>query len=496
MATLIANDPGALPDDLPPEDTLPEGAHPRLTLLWLAATLVLFVGMVVLGILMRGVQANVADPVAPNFYAFMTLHGLGMAGAMFVGAMACSCYYLGRYVRPSAWVSGFALAGTLAGVVILAVSTLYGGFAAGWYFLHPLPFSAMGGWPIWSAFVFLAGLTTLGVSWLVWCVDGLRAIAARYPLPQALGWHYITGKEQPEVPPIVLITTVALVALFGALVAAVIVVALFLLEYAQGKPSDPLLMKNLTFFFGHTLVNITMYLGVGVVYELFPEYCGRPWKANRVVAISWNVVLLLVMVAYLHHLYMDFAQPPLLQALGQVASYMSALPAAVVSIYGGLIMVIRARMRWTLTSTFLFLGLMGWSLGGIAAVTDSTIMVNLRFHNTLWVPGHFHTYMLLGVCLMMMGAAYRIVYERAGVEERPSAVVPWLFLLGGYGFVAMFYAAGADGIPRRYATYPDALSHGATYARIALGFIAVYCVGLVGYLWKVASRWPKAFARS
>lgn len=495
MALKIADAYPSLPLE-PERAPTPEGAHPRLTLLWLGASLLLFVGMLVLGVIMRAVQGNLAPDMASHFYAFMTFHGLGMAGSMFVGAMAAASYFLGRYVKPSAKASAVALGGTLLGVVILAVATLVGGFAAGWYFLHPLPFSQMGGWPIWTAWTFLASLTVLGVSWLVWTVDNLRAIAAEYPLPQALGWHLIMGREKPEVPPIVMIITVALIALFGALVAAVIVVVLFALEAYQGKPSDPLLMKNLIFFFGHTLVNITMYLGVGVVYEILPEYTGRPWKANRVVAISWNAVLALVALAYLHHLYMDFAQPPLLQALGQVASYMSALPAAIVSIYSGLMQVIRTKMRWTMSSTFMFLGLLGWSIGGIAAVTDSTIMVNLRFHNTLWVPGHFHTYMLLGLTLMMMGAAYRICVERAGTEEKVVKAVPWLFLLGGYGFVAMFYAAGADGIPRRYATYPTELGHGATYAQIALGFLAVYGLGLVVYLWEVGRNWRKAITNA
>lgn len=496
MATQVATPYFEPAGDEPGSGTAPAGAQPRLTLLWLATSILVFVIMLVLGIAMRAVQANMAPAIADRFYAFMTLHGLGMAGSMFIGAMAAATYFLGRYVQTSAKASGIALAGTLVGVGVLVVATLVGGFAAGWYFLHPLPFSAMGGWPLWTAYTFMAGLAVLGVSWLVWTVDVLRAIAQRYPLPQALGWHYITGKEGPEVPPIVMITTVALIALFAALVAAVVVVVLFLSEGPQGRPNDPLLMKNLIFFFGHTLVNITMYLGVGVVYELLPEYFGRPWPANRVVAVSWNTVLALVLLAYLHHLYMDYAQPPFLQAIGQVASYMSALPAAVVSIYGGLMVVAHAKARWTLSSSFMFLGLLGWSIGGIAAVTDSTIMVNLRFHNTLWVPGHFHTYMLLGVCMMMLGAAYRICAERSGVPEVRAGLTPWLYLLGGYGFVGAFYAAGADGIPRRYALYPAGLAHGATYAQIALGFLAVLVVGLGIYLWEVGRQWPRAFFKA
>jgi cytochrome c oxidase subunit 1 len=114
--------------------------------------------------------------------------------------------------------------------------------------------------------------------------------------------------------------------------------------------NDALLMKNRAFFFGHVLVNITMYLGVAIVYELLPAYAGRPWKTNKIMALAWNTVLFLVMFAYLHHLYMDFAQPQWLQYLGQISSYMISVPAAVVSIFGALLLVYRSRMRWNLVS--------------------------------------------------------------------------------------------------------------------------------------------------
>lgn len=79
---------------------------------------------------------------------------------------------------------------------------------------------------------------------------------------------------------------------------------------------DPLLMKNLVFLFGHTLVNITMFLGIAVVYELLPGFSGRPCKTNRIVALSWNLTFMLVLVAFFYHLYMEFVQPLAFQYLG------------------------------------------------------------------------------------------------------------------------------------------------------------------------------------
>jgi cytochrome c oxidase subunit 1 len=251
--------------------------------------------------------------------------------------------------------------------------------------------------------MFLCALAVLGVAWTVWSLDILRAIAQRHSFGTALGWHYLRGQSEPAVQPIVLITTVSLIVALAGFVAAVIVLALFVAQWLGWLSVDALLMKNLTFLFGHNLVNITLYLGVGIVYELLPAYTGRPWKTNRVVVLAWSAVLLFVLFAYFHHLYMDFAQPRWVQTLGQIASYSLSVPAAVVSVFGTLALVYAARMRWTLTSMLFLLGIMGWAVGGVAAVIDSTVAVNFVFHNTLWVPAHFHTYYLMGVVFMIMG---------------------------------------------------------------------------------------------
>src|SRR5262249_407560 len=126
-----------------------------------------------------------------------------------------------------------------------------------------------------------------------------------------------------------------------------------------------------------------------MVYEIMPAYTGRPWKSNALVAASWNLVVLLVMFAYLHHLYMDFAQPQWLQVTGQLASYLISVPAAVVTIFSTLVLVYGSTMRWKLPSVMLYLGVMGWAIGGVAAAVGSTVLVNRAFYKTPWGPGPF-----------------------------------------------------------------------------------------------------------
>jgi cytochrome c oxidase subunit 1 len=470
----------------------------RVTLVWMGTMIVLFPLLIALGYYMRMFQANMFPTVRPEwFYAVLTLHGIGMVGNWFIGGMAAASYLLARYTRPSIRVSWFAYIGTLVGLGLLIASTLGGLFGAGWYFLYPLPMYSQGTWPAWATGCFFASLAVLGVVWMIWSLDVMRAIVKRYGFGRSLAWHYLKGGKEPEVPPLALITMVALIPAVACFIDAVVLLVLYAAQWQiKGFVDNALLMKNLTFFFGHIIANITMYLGVAVVYDMLPTFTkGRTWKTNRIVSLSWNSVLVMVFLAYFHHLYMDFAQPLMAQQMGQMMSYFSSIPAAVVSIFGGLALVYCARMRWTLGSLLMFLGLMGWAIGGVGAVIDSTVALNFRFHNTLWVPAHFHTYYLMGVVLMLLGFTSELGVDLTGIPESKLArrMILWLFLIGGYGFLMMFFWAGAHSIPRRYAVYPALLGSGATDAHIAVAFISLFLIGVLYFLWETGRRCVRAY---
>jgi heme/copper-type cytochrome/quinol oxidase subunit 1 len=85
--------------------------------------------------------------------------------------------------------------------------------------------------------------------------------------------------------------------------------------------------------------------------------------------------------------------------------------------------------------------------------------------------------------------------DLSGLPEKPSLskLTVILLLLGGYGFLSMFYWAGAHSVPRRYAIYPSEVAQGTLYARIAFGFITVLLCGILLYLWETGKRCLKAF---
>jgi cytochrome c oxidase subunit 1 len=426
--------------------------------LYVGTGLALFALMGVLGLLMRLSQADVIALGPAWFYRVMTLHGAGMLAGLLLAQMGVMWFAL-RDVVPLDTRRALAAYGAfVVGAVLVVVAVLFGGFASGWTFLWPLPFLSQGAWDDWASGAFLVGLLAIGAGFMVYCIDVLSAATARFGgLGRTLGLAYLRGRDDDPPPPQVIGgTVVALEGLIASVVGATILAALLGRLLDPEIAIDALWAKNLTYFFGHSYANLIIYLAVGGLYVLLPQYAGRPWKTTKPIVIGWMATLVFVATAYSHHLYMDFVQPTTLQVVSYVSSSGAAVPVLVVTIFTGMMLVWGSRYRWTLASTLLYLGFAGWAIGGAAAVIDSIIAVNFRLHNTVWVPAHFHTYLLLAVVFWSLAVAAHFLERAAGRGPRRGLLVGSLALMlaGGYGLVGVWYAAGALGVPRRYAVQP------------------------------------------
>jgi cytochrome c oxidase subunit I len=140
-------------------------------------------------------------------------------------------------------------------------------------------------------------------------------------------------------------------------------------------------------------------------------------------------------------------------------------------------------MRWTVTTIFVALGLWGWVFGGLGALLDATIPINQVMHNTMWVPAHFHTYYLLGAVAFSWAYMHHVIATLShAADSGVSRAAAWLYGFGGAGFVLMFFIAGANSVPRRYAVHP---AQWQIYPRIAVPFVLLLAVSLTWLTWIV-----------
>lgn len=101
---------------------------------------------------------------------------------------------------------------------------------------------------------------------------------------------------------------------------------------------------------------------------------------------------------------------------------------------------------------FLSLVIFGF-LGGITGVTLGTQQINIIAHNTLRIPGHFHTTVVGGTTLAFMALTYYVVpliFRREFPARALARLQPWIFAAGVVLLSLGMSFAGSYGVPRRH----------------------------------------------
>jgi cytochrome c oxidase subunit 1 len=451
-----------------------------------------FLLMMIAGALFRSVQAAWM-PIPPNFaYELMTLHGAGMVGVSGLAGAAVMWYFLRRYVALSTGMFLAMLALSLVGVVMILAAIGIGRFAGAWTFLYPLPAKSAGVWGPHAAGAFVGGLVFIGVGFLLFYLDCAIAIIRRYgSLVKSLGLDQLfgSGPVDTSLPPTVVASTMVIIINVLGILAGAVVLVMSLVNIYLGVAFDPLLMKNLIFFFGHVFINATIYMAVIGVYEIVPRYTKRPWTISRPFLASWAAATLIVMAVYPHHLLMDYVMPKWMVVTGQVLSYLSGLPVLFVTVYGALTNIHRSGLAWDLPLRLLVFSLFGWAAGVIPAIIDGVIRVNLVMHNTQWVPGHFHFYLLLGLVPMLLGTLLYACTRGEWKETALDRTAFWTYGAAGAVFCFVFLAGGWQGVPRRFAVHDTAWLGFAQLGTLAavLVLVAALVLGV-----RLLARLPRA----
>ncbi|MBW7920939.1 MAG: cbb3-type cytochrome c oxidase subunit I [Rubellimicrobium sp.] len=452
--------------------------------------------MMLFGILMRMAQGGWLTINDDLFYQFLTIHGTGMVGLAALGGVSVMWNFASHYmqVNGKVLVANFFL--FLIGVVLILAAIFWGGYGGAWTFLYPLPAISGGIWSAGAAFWYLLGLLLVGVGILLVCLELGRGIITTFGgLASGLGWPYLFGMKNAVVPPKVIVaTSMSVIVTTLAIIGGAVVIVLSLVNLmVPSFAFDPLWAKNIIYFFGHTIINATIYMTVTAVYSILPEYTNRPWQTSKIFVASWMGSTIMVLVIFPHHLLMDFAMPTWAMVMAQILSYTNSFPVMIVTGFGAVALVHRSGIRWDMASGLLFLSVFGWMAGVVPAVIDATIVVNSVMHNTLWVPGHFHFYLLLGMIPMVLGFMFHSTRDR-GEGTVGHVSVKWMvpvYAVAGLGFVTMFLLGGANSVPRRWAVH---LAEWMVYDQWAAVFAIIVTLMATLFVLRYLARLPRYLA--
>lgn len=461
-------------------------------------------------------QVNqVVHPNADLFYAVMTAHGLimflGFAGMAVMGA---SLYVLALAFQGR--LRWFLLAEAAywlmtAGCLEVLVATVGMNFGASWVFLYPLAFHAADVWSPAATFVFELGVVLIGLSIIAYGL--VCVLTATLPRPedpgrpwpsrlaQAVGLGYLFpgrfgGRDYP-------LAAIPLTVNGIDMVIATLPLALLLIQnLAQVLfPSlhvDPLLAKNVLWFFGHPVVYLLLFPAVAVAYHLVAEDTKRSVPAGPFVGFAWVLALIVNISIWAHHIYIDFpngTSQAVVNTIAEPLTYSVTLP-SVVSIVAIVLTILAARPAWGLPMKFTIAAVFSWLVAGFSGIVNATPAMDEAVHNTMWVVGHFHNMALLNIGFVGFAGAYYLVPKLTGrhfVNRRLGDAHLWGSVIGGYLMILPWLLQGLEGLPRRVITTPPSMDW---LNWIFLLGLALFTIAQLAFTWNlvVTLRGPRAKA--
>ena len=265
-------------------------------------------------------------------------------------------------------------------------------------------------------------------------------------------------------------TAAAIIAVVTLLHGAIAMIPAFLWSVGLVDSIDPGWYRLIWWGLGHQSQQVNVCAMVSVWYLLGNLTTGAKPLNEAVCRSAFVLYILFINLASAHHLLVDpgvgagwkiwntsyamylavlaslihgFTVPASIEVAMRTKGYTRGL-------FGWL-----AKAPWAnpgFSAMFLSLVIFGF-LGGITGVTLGTQQINILAHNTLRIPGHFHTTVVGGTSLAFMGLVYYVVpliFRRDFYARKIARIQPYIFAVGITIMSLGMSFAGSYGVPRRH----------------------------------------------
>ena len=267
---------------------------------------------------------------------------------------------------------------------------------------------------------------------------------------------------------------------YGALTAAVIAAATLLHGAIIYIPTffwsldmmnvDPQMYRLVWWGLGHSSQQINVAAMVSIWYLLGALTVGAVVLNEKISRTAFVLYVLFISMASAHHLLVDPGMGPAWKVWN--TSYFMYMAVLASMIHGFTVPAgteLGMRLRGATQGLFGWLKRAPWGdpgfsslvfsivvfgfVGGITGVTFGTEQINIIAHNTLRIPGHFHSTVVSGTAMAFMGITYYVIplIFRREIAFYPLAKIqPYIFAAGMLIFSMAMTFAGTFGVPRRH----------------------------------------------
>lgn len=222
-------------------------------------------------------------------------------------------------------------------------------------------------------------------------------------------------------------------------------------QVIEGGGGSPLLWQHLFWFFGHPEVYLVIIPVMGVISHVMTTFARKPVFGHRAMVTAMLAIGALGFLIWGHHMFVSGMNPRLGLAFS-VLTLVIGVPSAVKT-FNWLGTLWGARIRFTTPMLFAIGFVSLFVSGGVTGLVLGQMALDMVFHDTYFVTGHFHMVMGVAAVFGIFAATYYWFPKMFGrmMNETMGKLHFWLTFAGVYAIFVPFHLLGIAGHPRRYA---------------------------------------------